>query len=424
MGFVPETLASALDTLPATRRYLVGYSGGVDSHALLHALVRLRERASLPELLAVHVDHALQPEAASWVRHCERVCLGLDVAIRIVTVDARPEAGEAPEAAARRARYEAFRSLMRPGEILLTAQHRDDQAETVLLQLLRGAGPAGLAAMPELAAFAPGWHARPLLDVDRSTLRRYAEAEALEWIDDPSNRDLRFDRNYLRHDVVPVLRERWPSLGETLARVARHQAQAAELLRELAAGDLQGLGGSRDEALSVGALRALSEPRQKNALREWLRWRRLPLPSEAQLARTLVDAIAAREDAEPLVHWEGVEVRRHRDDLFIMAPLGKHDSGQVIPWDGRTPVTLPELGRRLDAADLQGLGLDLSTLDGHLTVRFRQGGERCRPRGHRDTRELKKLFQEAGVPPWERDRIPLLYCDERLVAVLGYWACV
>ncbi len=423
MGFDPETLHTFLETLPWTRRYLVGYSGGVDSHVLLHALARLRDQVGLPELLAVHVDHALHPAASEWARHCRRVCEALGVSITSVTVDARPAAGEAPEAAARRARYEALRALMRPDEILLTAHHRDDQAETVLLQLLRGAGPAGLAAMPSLSSFTPGWHARPLLDVERSALLRYAEEQRLQWIDDPSNEDPRFDRNYLRHAVMPILRARWPSLSDTLARVSRHQAQAAALLRELATEDLNRLEGSRVDALSVAALARLSEARQKNAIREWLRRRRLALPSEVQLDRLLEDVIGAREDAEPLMRWEGVEVRRYRDDVFAMPPLAPHDPGAVIAWDARAPLTLPQLGRRLDLADLQSLGLDPATLKEPLTVRFRQGGERCRPLGYRDTRELKKLFQEAGVPPWERDRVPLVYCGERLVAVVGYWAC-
>jgi tRNA(Ile)-lysidine synthase len=424
MGFDPGTLRTTLETLPATRRYVIGYSGGLDSHVLLQALSRLREDGGVPELLAVHVDHGLQADAADWARHCERVCAGLDVSFAAVAVDAGPETGEAPEAAARRARYAALRALMRPDDILLTAHHRGDQAETVLLQLLRGAGPAGLAAMPVLAAFTPGWHARPLLGVGREALRRYAEHEGLTWIEDPSNTDPRFDRNYLRHGVMPRLRERWPSAEQTLARAARHQAQIAALLREFGVEDLERVRGSRDDSLSVSRLLGLSESRRANTLREWFRRRRMPPPSEAQLERLVSDVLEARDDAEPLLRLDQLELRRYRDDLYALAPLSPHDPGRVIDWDGRSPLTLDPPGCRIDAADLRGLGLDPERLEGPLTVRFRRGGERCRPSDSSETRELKKLFQEIGMPPWERDRVPLIYSGERLVAVIGHWACV
>lgn len=412
---VRDHLLRALADIPAPRRYWAAYSGGLDSTVLLHALAALRPRLSAA-VRAVHVDHGLHPAASSWASHCRAAgaSLGIEVLVRAVEVAAG--GGEGPEAAARRARYDAFAGLMEPGDCLLTAHHRDDQAETVLLQLLRGSGPHGLAAMAAVDRFAAGLHARPFLDLDRDALRAYAEAAGLQWIRDPSNSDTRLRRNYLRHEIVPGLKRYWPALARTLSRSAAHAAAAAAILDETAAADLRAALGPQPYMLSADAVAALSRHRGDNLLRHWLHGLGLPLPSTAQLARARTDVLAARADAAPLLAWPGAEVRRYRGWLYAMAPLARPDPGAALQWAvAGGPLTLPG-GGRLYAHPRRGAGLRAA---GTLTVRFRRGGEHCRPAGSGHGRPVKKLLQEAAVPPWLRGHVPLIYIEDELAAVAG-----
>ncbi len=404
--------------MPA-RRYLVAYSGGLDSHVLLHALQGLEG----PPIQALHIHHGLLSEADQWSAHCREVCEALGVDLTTLRVDARPEAGQSPEAAAREARYAALAEHMQVGDVLLTAHHRDDQAETLLLQLLRGAGPAGLAAMPPWTPFGPGWLGRPLLDFARESLRDYARRHRLHWVEDPSNRDSRYDRNFLRHELMPLIRQRWPGAGATLARAADLQAQSLELQDALARLDQEDARGERPETLSVSALNRLSPARRRNGIRGWLADKGLAPPPRARLEAILDTVLKADWDAVPRIAWTGAEVRRYRDDLFAMPPLAVHDPRRIIAWDPRQPLSIPDLGLTLDAAAIETQGLQLLECEAPITVRFRQGGERCRLPGQTHSRALKSLFQEAGVPPWERDRVPLIYVGGQLLAVWGYWTC-
>jgi tRNA(Ile)-lysidine synthase len=287
---------------------------------------------------------------------------------------------------------------------------------------MRGAGIAGLAAMPDVRPFGPGLLGRPLLGLPRAVLHDNAVTHALSWVDDESNFDTGLDRNYLRHEVLPVLRRRWPALERTLARTAAHLAEAEELLAGLAAADLAAAYGSRAGTLSVAALNSLAVPRRRNLLRHWLRGLGLPLPDTAHLHRIEREVLPARPDAGPRVDWPGAEVRRYRDDLYAMAPLVPV-SATELSWDLAQPLPLPD-GRCLVAAPAVGGGVSVKRLAAaRVTVRFRTGGERCAPLGRGHSHELKKLFQEAGVPPWERERVPLLYVDGVLAQVVGYWTC-
>lgn len=403
VSLVCDHLAATLAGVAATR-FLVAYSGGLDSTVLLHALAAIRARLPAP-VHAVHIDHGLQPASRDWAAHCRAECaaLGIDITVRAVAV---ARAGEGLEAAARRARYDAFAGVMRGADALLTAHHGDDQAETVLLQLLRGCGPHGFAAMPAVERFASGFHARPLLGLERSALEAFAGAAGLRWISDPSNADTRLRRNYLRHEITPRLRRYWPSLARTLSRSAAHAASAARILDEVAAGDLAVVRGPRPDMLSIAALAALPRARSDNLLRHWLQELGLPLPSAAQLERLHDDVLAARGDAVPLLAWRGAEIRRHRGWLHALTPLPAPDPLLALRWeDPRQPLSLPG-GAALHAKPAHGAGLraDLAP----LTVRFRRGGERCRPavRGHE--RALKKLLQEIGMPPWLRGHVPLI----------------
>lgn len=408
VSLVCDHLAAALAGAAATRfpaRFLVAYSGGLDSTVLLHALASIRAALQAP-VHAVHVDHGLQPASGAWAAHCRAECaaLGIDISLRTVAVDPR---GEGLEAAARRARYEAFAGIMGAGDFLLTAHHGDDQAETVLLQLLRGCGPHGLAAMPAIEHFAAGFHARPFLDLERGALEAFADAAGLRWISDPSNADTRLRRNYLRHEITPRLRRFWPALSRTLSRSAAHAAAAARILDDIAAADLTAVQGARPDMLSATMLAALPRARRDNVLRHWLQVLGLPLPSASQLERLHADVLVAREDAVPLLAWRGAEIRRYRGWLHAMAPLPRPDPLRVLSWqDPRQPLSLPG-GATLHARPVRGAGLraDLAP----LSIRFRRGGEHCRPAGRGHEHALKKLLQEAGVPPWLRGHVPLIH---------------
>ena len=416
-----------LKDLPAFReikRFVIAYSGGLDSHVLLHAITAMRAELDGRELLAVHVNHGLSANAQQWSAHCASQCERLGITLKQFDIDARAEVGESPEAAARDGRYAIIASMIEEGDCLLTAHHQDDQAETLLIQLLRGAGPRGLAAMPRFVPFAEGWHARPLLGYSRDELLDYAQQAQLSWIDDESNSDTRFDRNFLRHEILPKLKSRFPGMASTLSRSASLCGEAAELLVSAAEDDLSQVQ-LDDQSFSVSGLQAIGEVRARNLLHHWCRARSrdqgMSTPSAAQLQCVWMEVIGAGADSEPVVSWPGGEARRYRDVLVIRSPLTVHDIALRLPWDAQQVLSIPGLGE-LRGEQEAGQGVALSALDGkNLEIRFRQGGEKLRPVGRAGHHALKKLFQEAGTPPWMRDRIPLLYSGDQLLAVAGYW---
>ncbi|MFA5627511.1 MAG: tRNA lysidine(34) synthetase TilS [Thiohalomonadaceae bacterium] len=413
---IAQYLRDFLDSLPASKRYVVGYSGGLDSQVLLHTLHSLNLH-----LAAVHIHHGLSPRADQWAEFCQAQCAALQVPCTVVRVSV-PADGSGLEAAARTARYAALEQHLGADEILLTAHHQDDQAETLLLMLLRGAGVTGLASMPRWRPFARGLLARPLLDIPRAALHAYALQHGLAWVDDESNFDTSLKRNYLRHEILPRLIKSWPTALQTLARAAAHLAEADGLLAELAEMDIEQVRGSRPDTLSITGLQKLSAARRRNVLRHWLRQLALPLPDTSQLQRLEQDMFTTRADASPQVNWSGIETRRYRDDLYAMKPLPSAPEIE-LPWDLSKSLLLPD-GRRLQAVPAIGEGLSLERLqDTHISVRFRRGGERCAPVGRGHSHELKKLFQESGVPPWERDRVPLIFVDDQLAQVVDYWIC-
>ncbi len=400
---------------------MVAYSGGLDSHVLLHALAQRRVAAGF-SLRAAHIHHGLQPAADAWARHCEEICVGLGVSCVVERIRVDGVAEEGMEAAARRARYACLAKLLEPGEALLTAHHQDDQAETVLLQLLRGTGVHGLAGMPALTPFAAGFHARPLLTFPRIELERYARTQNLSWIEDPSNRTLEIGRNLLRHGVMPVLRERWPTAGRQLAQAARHAAEAASLLDELAQADLAAC--AEDDKLTVSALKRLPSPRQRNVLRYWIRARGFRVPSTKQIELLQAQLAGEPRTRHAAIRWRGAELRRYRDSLVLRAITPPATGTGAVPWDGTRPLPLPSIGRRLRLSPVQGRGLARARVNGAIySVRFRQGGETCRLPGRTHHHKLKKLLQEAGVPPWERAQLPLLFVNGEIAAIGDRWVC-
>jgi tRNA(Ile)-lysidine synthase len=424
MNFSPDYLRRQLFDLPAAGDCSwVAYSGGVDSHALLHALACLCPELSC-RVGAVHVNHGLQVAAADWDEHCRIVCAGLDVPYVALEVDARAGAGESREAAARMARYAVLKEWLPCGDVLLTAQHRDDQAETLLLQLLRGSGVKGLAAMPRSAPFGGGLLLRPLLDCTHKALLDYAVANHLNWVDDPSNQDVSLDRNFLRHQALPALRRRWPALSTTLSRSARHCAEAARMLEDLAREDIERIAGAASDTLTVSGLLSLLPPRRRNVLRYWVAEQGATIPSEAVLGHIERDVLDSRADAEACVRWGSWELRRYRDRVHLLAQLPRRDLTGIIVWHPETALELPKAGGVLSACRGTGQGVRAAALvDATVSVRWRRGGERCRPVGRQHQHALKKLFQERGIPPWERGRIPLVYIGEELAAVADLWVC-
>jgi tRNA(Ile)-lysidine synthase len=403
----PEALAGFVAERFPGSSIRVAFSGGLDSTVLLHLLARSRARP----LIAVHVHHGLQAVADEWAVHCKGQAQAMGVPIEIRRVDIDPGDPAGPEAAARAARRAALRATMRDGDVLATAHHRDDQAETVLLRLLRGTGIDGLAAMRPLTAFAPGHLWRPLLEASRAELQDYAGRHGLRWIEDPHNEDPRYARSWMRHEVMPLLRQRWPGVDAALARAAEHAAEASGLLHELAQADLAPL--RVNGGLQIAPLLALPEARRRNALRSWLRERGVDdLPSADALVRIEHEVLAAAEDAQPTFFIGDRELRRYRDVLHVLPRLEPAPGVTVVEWSEGDRLDLPAGCGRLLASAPPPMSLH---------VRFPQGGEKLCPSTTSRTRSLKNLFQEAGVPPWLRQRTPLLYVADRLVAAGDRW---
>jgi tRNA(Ile)-lysidine synthase len=395
--------------------YWVAYSGGVDSHVLLHLCAELRKQYFF-QLRAVYVDHGLSVHAPAWGAHCATVCHDLRIEFIQKKIAAAPAVGESPEEAARQCRYTALAELLTPAAILLTAHQQDDQAETLLVQLLRGAGPKGLAAMPSLKVFAQGFQGRPLLAVSRAALTKYALANRLQWVEDESNRDIHFTRNFLRHEILPVLQQRWPTVTKTLARVAIHCAEAQMLLDNVTSQDLARCRTDKKNTLAIQALLLLDAIRQRQVLRMWLAELKFPALATVKLQQIQQDFLHASPDKLPHMRWGGVELRRYQHELYALRPFPPSGITPVMAWDFQGPLLLPAIGS-LQAVLTQGSGLRLAIKE--VTVGFRQGGERCYLRGSHST--LKKLLQEWGIPPWLRKRLPLIYFQETLVAVVGFF---
>ena len=389
-------------------RLAIALSGGIDSMLLLDALTRF---AAHPlALSAIHVHHGLSPNADRWAEFCSEQCAARNVPLVTHRLLLSRERGASLEALARAARYE--RLLATDVDVIALAHHADDQAETLLLQLLRGAGPHGLAAMP---AFRPGRPAllRPLLELSRGTLAACAAERGLAWIEDESNADRRHARNFIRLDVAPALAARFAGYPGTLARAARHQAEAAALADELAALDADG---ALDPAgLSRFRLAALSSARARNLLRWFLREKGLRPPSEASLAEMLRQLVAGDEDARIRIVQDGAEIGTHRGRVVIHAPAA---AAFERVWHGEAEVVLP--GGVLAFERARGAGVAEAKL-GHsrVTLRSRGGGERIRLAANRPTHAVKKLLQEARLPPWERQGLPLIWSGDELAAVPG-----
>ena len=416
---LPALVRSALQRhVPPGSRVAVGLSGGIDSVVLLDVLSRLAPRAGIV-LSAVHVNHQLSPHAAGWSRFCRTLCAGLGVPLRVARVNVARRASR--EDAAREARYRAYGRT--PADFIALAHHGDDQAETLLLQLLRGAGVRGLAGMPEartLAAARGGSRTllRPLLAAGRRDIEAYARSRGLDWIEDESNRDVAHGRNFLRHEVLPLLETRYPAARRALARSAGHLGEAASLLDGLAARDAAGAG--RDGTLEVAALGKLPAARARGVLREFIARAGERAPPARRLEEILRQVLEARSDARVCVALGGADLRRHAGTLHVVPRRQAAPPTCEVPWRGERDLRLAELGGVLRMTPARGQGISLAKLGaGPVRVRLRRGGERLQPEAGRPRRTLKYLWQEQGVPVWLRSSRPHIYCGESLVGVPG-----
>jgi tRNA(Ile)-lysidine synthase len=434
--WLASRLAALLPGFPAVR-LVAAFSGGVDSTAVLAALAADRPKGLA--LRAVHVNHGLHPNAAKWSAHCRAVAHRLGVQLDVLTAKVVRPSGVSLEAAARDARYAVLAQALETGEFLLTGHHEDDQLETVLLQLFRGAGMAGLAAMPDIAPFAGGWLVRPLLPRSRAELEDWVRSAGLSWIEDDTNADETLDRNYLRRRVVPLLRERWQGVGSAVSRSARHAAEGQRLLDMIARRDVERA--ASGAGLFVPALRALQPDRRRNALRFWIARAGARAPDTSRLEELAGPAIDARPDSSPRVTWGDVEVRRHADVLSINVigdggprSMGRGRSTQRSgaqraadppgidwPWRSVSVLELPDAGGTLELKPDPHGPIDLDAIPATVTVRHRQGGERLRPRRGGPRRTLKSLLQESRVPIGQRARLPLVFSGTTLLAVGALW---
>ena len=399
------------------KRWVVAYSGGVDSHVLLDQLVALSVDSNTPKVCAVHINHGLQVESAYWQQHCESVCDNLSVNCTSIVVNVDGKGGV--EQSARDARYAAFEQYLEVGDVLFQGHHLDDQAETVLMRLLNGSGPKGLGGIPAQRIVGCSKLARPLLSCTKVDILTYAELRQLKWIEDTSNDDNCYDRNFLRNEIFPQLQRRWPGVKRNLSRSGSLSAALSAEVLMLAEADLVTCDYcSDDSSLCVKALLTLPLSRRLSVLRR-LALTLEDLPPSLALLEQVNKALSAGSQSHPLIQYADVEFRVGAGRLMIMPTLMAIDPSSVFQWDGESILKIEGLAS-LEAVPSGGRGLRYFD---RAEVKYRQGGERCKPVGRKHSQTLKKLLQEYSVKPWLRDRVPLVYIDGQLAAVGDYWVC-
>lgn len=409
--------ASSQNCLDTARHIYIAYSGGLDSHVLLHLCSH--QKKIKKKLTAVYVHHGLQQQADDWVIHCQQQAQRLGVSFKSLHVDAR-HSEKSPEEAARDARYQALKALLNENDALLVAQHREDQLETMLLQLFRGAGVQGLSAMAEMSTFGQGVLLRPLLDCSQQALKEYAINHQLDWVEDPSNQCDDFERNFLRNQVVPLLKTHWPSLDKTVARSARHCATAQSLLHELALNLLEDAIHPND-SLAISALLSLNPAKRQLLIRQWFAHLQLKMPSEAFIERIFREVIDARNGANPELKRKDCSIRRYQGKLYCLKKRETVKLAESCLWPSENEMLeLPDNGHlKRNIADS---GIPVSLWEkSSVSVRYRNGGEKITLPNRKGHHLLKKLYQEQGIPPWEREAIPLVYFDDELVGVADIW---
>ena len=415
-------LDDQLTTLLDAPRWYVGFSGGIDSTVLLHLLHSwCRHNPDAPALGAIHVNHGLHPAALEWQTHCEWVCRLLQLPLVCRAAEVLPSAGGL-EDAARAARYALFEERLQAGDVLFLGHHADDQVETFFLRLMRGAGVRGLAAMPASRPLGRGRLVRPLLQLPRSRLEQYAIAHELHSIEDPSNCDTSLDRNFLRRDVLPLLAARWPGYRQTVSRASGHIGAAAGMLAQAVPAPATRYSAMGDPGVALADLGLDSPPEAALALRHWLQREGLPAPDQAALAEFLRQLEAVSAQSRPLLQCSAYSLQRYRDALYLLPGFAAGEPPAPLFLKPGEIRQLPGPCGRFQLAPASAGGLRLAPGE-RLELSWRRGGERCRPLGRGGSASLKKLLQERDIPPWWRDRVPLLYLEGELLAVGDLWLC-
>ena len=411
---VQQLVAETIKNYP-TNRVLVAFSGGLDSSVLLHCLT---QRTNLEiNLLAIHVNHHLDSESDQWQRHCQQQASLLNCPFTAVSAVLPTDHKLSPEEVARIGRYRALKSCMQKNDLLLVAHHANDQAETVLLQLLRGSGAQGLAAMPVRKVFADGHLLRPLLETSLAQIQAYAKQHQLSWLDDPANHNLNFDRNYIRHKVSKVLASRWRHWDTAICRAANHQGSLLRIVRQVEQQLLERCQ-QRDGTLLLDQCFDLTGDEKKLLLRYWLRQKNIIVPNQKQTNHLIQSFFTDPSSAGGVVTWKNGEVRRYRGRLYAMLPLPALACELEKQWKSDTDITISEIGQVLTWEALLAQ-LPEGARESAITVRLRTGGEKYLTPNGRMHRSLKKIFQEQSIPPWMRGRIPLIYVNNELRLVWG-----
>lgn len=416
-----ERIASSIEEFaePAGKNWWLAYSGGIDSTVLLYLLSQIVGRYPGVQLGAIHVNHKLHPDSDRWAEHCRQCCARLAVTFKLETIPTPVSGGAGLEAAARNARYQAIGRTLGKGDVLFTGHHRGDQVETLLYRLVRGAGVRGLSAMRSSRDWGQGALVRPLLKYSRASIEQFAKKQALHWLEDPSNQVEHFDRNFIRHRLLPLIEQHWVDAEKVIARASINCADSDLLEEELAKIDYEFCKGVEGNRIKIEPLGTLSHVRQINVLRRWIRWNGFQVPGREQLLSIYSSMVTSQSDTNPLFAQGGLVLRRYRGEIYALLsspPVRQTETA----WVAEQNLYFPELKKLLSIERRSGLGIraDLAKSEQGLVVRFRRGGEVMRFRGHR--RKLKTLLQEWEIPPWQREQIPLIYSGNELIAVPGY----
>jgi tRNA(Ile)-lysidine synthase len=393
----------------------------MDSAVLLHAAACFAKSHQI-EIEAIHINHQLQTPSNQWAKHCQAYAKGFGVHCRVHELSSKPAKGQSIEEWARSARYEHFKSLVKAKEVLLLAQHMDDQAETLLLQLMRGAGPRGLSAMPKQARFAKGIILRPLLELTRDQLQQYALSHDLSFIEDPSNQDIKFDRNFIRHEIMPIFKKRWPHAAQSIALSSlncQEQEQVLDICLQEKLLKVQ----PKPQVLAIDKLQSFSLIEQNAILRQWLK-HEAELDIGREVLNQIHEIIHAKDDAEPLLSLQQWEIRRYQNHVHLLHKLPDVPEHYEVLWNGEQPLEVPTYPMPLTKDFLAKQGLAVDEINWNkVSVKLRCGGERCQPKDRSRSQTLKKCLQEYHILPWMRDRLPLIYENNQILMVVDAFVC-
>ena len=406
-----ETLQQlVLSKITGVTKLHVGFSGGVDSHALLVIAAELKQAGHIKELQAIHINHSINPDSELWAEHCKKIAHSLDVPCKVVTVKLPSTANL--EHNARVARYEEFSKIVHKDEALLLAHHLDDQVETILMRLFKGTGATGICGMKEITTIADLKIIRPLLDVPKDTLLDFAKKQQLEYITDPSNKDCDLDRNYIRHNIIPSIKARWPNAPGNITRSVAHIVGQEEYISDYCHAILQKI--SDANKLSISALADYSQPEQQMLIRAWIIKHNTYAPSTATLQQIFQELIHAKVDRNPVIKIKDIELRRFKQHIYLLAhkPQTGYIPELIWPQDQKT-IYIPAIDKILQRNNS-------SRID--FTIRFRKGGEKITGAKDEHSKTLKNFMHENEIPPWERNTIPLIYSGDELVCVVGLFA--